>query len=108
MSTDHNLNILTLAFFFRRRPNPAEFTVHVGNIHVDEGYPYAVEKIILHPKYHPDHHYNDLAMLTINQEILTPFIAHICLPSQNLSNTELTGKETTLLGWGDTTFGKYL
>lgn len=92
---------------FRRKPIPEEFTVHVGNIHVDEGYPYTVKKIVLHPKYHPDHHYNDLAMLTISEEILIPFIAHICLPSPRLSNTDITGKETTLLGWSTASFREY-
>lgn len=103
-------HILSAAHCFvlnNRRPDPAEFTVHVGNIHVDEGYPYAVKKIVVHPKYHPDFHYNDLAMLTISEEILHPLIAHICLPSPRISDMNLTGANSTILGWGDTAFGGF-
>lgn len=90
----------------RQRPNPSEFSVRVGNIHVDEGYPYEVKKIVVHPQYNPKYHYHDLAMLTISEEILNPVFAHICLPSPRLSAMDLTGLNTTLLGWGDTSYGK--
>ncbi|XP_054718397.1 clotting factor G beta subunit-like [Uloborus diversus] len=99
------VHILSAAHCFvtkKSGPNPEEYTVHVGNIHVDEGHPFNVVKITIHPGYQDGIYYNDLAMLTLDKEILTPMIAHICLPSPDL---DLTGKNTTLLGWGDTSFG---
>lgn len=101
-------HILSAAHCFvtnNQKPDPNDYTVHVGNIHVDEGYPYSVKKVVIHPEYVHNLYYHDIAMLTLSEEILHPMIAHICLPSPELSAADLTGKNTTLLGWGDTSFG---
>ncbi|GFT88546.1 clotting factor B, partial [Nephila pilipes] len=86
--------------------NPKKYTVNVGNIRVDEGYPYNVKKIVLHEGYVSRQYHDDIAMLTLDKEILSPYVAHICLPSPEFASRSLAGQNTTLLGWGDTSFGK--
>ncbi|GFY62362.1 clotting factor B [Trichonephila inaurata madagascariensis] len=85
--------------------DPTKYTVHVGNIRVDDGYPYNVEKILVHEGYVPRQYYNDIAILTLDQEILSPYVAHICLPPPEIASRSLSRQNTTLLGWGDTSFG---
>ncbi|XP_042904457.1 trypsin-1 isoform X2 [Parasteatoda tepidariorum] len=101
-------HILSAAHCFvsgREKPDPTMYMVHVGNIHIDKGQPYAVKKIVVHEGYIPGKFYNDIAILTLHEELLHPMIAHICLPSPRITSMSLVGKNTTLLGWGDATFG---
>ncbi|XP_055934049.1 clotting factor G beta subunit-like [Argiope bruennichi] len=100
-------HVLTAAHCFDSRDplDPSIHSIHIGNIHVDEGYPVKVKKIIVHEDYIPGQYYHDIAMLTLGKEILNPFAAHICLPSPKIAARNLTGAKTFLLGWGHTSFG---
>ncbi|CAL1268283.1 unnamed protein product [Larinioides sclopetarius] len=100
-------HVLTAAHCFDSRDSldPSRFTVHIGNIHVNEGYPVKVKKIVVHEEYIPLQYYHDIAMLTLDKEILSPYAAHICLPSPQIAVRNLTGASTSLLGWGHTSFG---
>ncbi|GBN80644.1 hypothetical protein AVEN_21369-1 [Araneus ventricosus] len=86
--------------------DPSRYTVHIGNIRVNEGYPVKVKNIVVHEDYIPKQYYHDIAMLTLDKEILNPYVAHICLPSPQIAVRNLTGSNTSLLGWGHTSFGK--
>lgn len=100
--------ILFSFVFHSRAPIPSEHTVHVGSTRFDDGFTFNVSNITIHPQYSPRFNYYDLAILTLSEEVLMPVIAHICLPSMDMNEVDLTGKNTTLLGWGDTSYGKYI
>lgn len=100
---------LFLFFLFHRRAtDPSVHTVYVASIRSDEGIPFSVSNIKIHPQYVPQFNYYDLAILTLSKEVLIPTIAHICLPSFDMTGNYLTGKKTALLGWGDTSYGKHI
>ncbi|KAG8195051.1 hypothetical protein JTE90_029631 [Oedothorax gibbosus] len=103
----HALSAAHCFVSYGKKDNPKYFTVHVGNIKVDQGFPFQVKDITIHEDYKPEFHYNDIAILTLDEEILSPWVAHICLPSPELAEKDLTGEKTSLLGWGDTSFGGY-
>ncbi|XP_035217814.1 clotting factor B-like, partial [Stegodyphus dumicola] len=86
-------------------PDPNKYTVYVGNIYLSKGYPFSVQEIIVHESYQPQTHYYDIAILKLSKEILTPQIAHICLPPPEMATMDLSGHNTTILGWGSTEFG---
>ncbi|XP_035217815.1 clotting factor B-like, partial [Stegodyphus dumicola] len=86
-------------------PDPNMYTVYVGNIHLDKGFPFRVQNISIHEKYIIRLHYHDIALLTLNEEILSPVFAHICLPPPEIAAMDLSGRNTTVLGWGHTEFG---
>ncbi|GBN31371.1 Clotting factor B [Araneus ventricosus] len=100
-------HVLSAAHCFDSRDalDPRRYTVHIGNIRVDEGYPVKVKKIVVHEDYIPRQNHHDIAMLTLDKEILSPYVAHICLPSPQIAKRNLTGAYTSLLGWGHTSFG---
>ncbi|GBN31368.1 Clotting factor B [Araneus ventricosus] len=100
-------HVLSAAHCFDSRDtlDPSRYTVHIGNIRVNEGYPVKVKNIVVHEDYIPKQYYHDIAMLTLDKEILSPYVAHICLPSPQIAVRNLTGSNTSLLGWGHTSFG---
>ncbi|GBM33445.1 hypothetical protein AVEN_213536-1, partial [Araneus ventricosus] len=86
--------------------DPRSFVVRAGDIIRDNGYQVNVTKIILHEKFVPGQYYNDIAILTLENEV-QPLNRPVCLPSPELSIRNLTGANTTLLGWGHTSYGKH-
>ncbi|KFM66487.1 Clotting factor B, partial [Stegodyphus mimosarum] len=86
-------------------PDPSKYTVYVGNIYLSKGYPFSIEKIIVHESYQPQTHYYDIAILKLSKEILTSKIPHICLPPPEMAAMDISGYNTTILGWGSTSFG---
>ncbi|GBO03197.1 hypothetical protein AVEN_28329-1 [Araneus ventricosus] len=83
--------------------DPSRFLVLSGSIHRDHGEAVNVTKIILHEKFIPGQHYHDIALLTLENEV-DQCLKPVCLPSPELSIRDLTGANTTMLGWGHTSY----
>ncbi|XP_071542466.1 venom protease-like [Panulirus ornatus] len=83
-------------------------TVRVGVLSLAEDdstfQEFSVTKTI-HPEYNPNRHQNDIAILTLPQDVtFTDYVRPACLPfPQRHSN--FTGKELVVVGFGDTSFG---
>ncbi|GBN66767.1 Clotting factor B, partial [Araneus ventricosus] len=99
-------HVLTAAHCFGSRSSildPSHFVVHAGDIELFSGYPINVSKILVHEKYNDGQNYNDIAILTLEKEI-HPYLHPICLPSPELSVRNLAGANTSMLGWGHTSY----
>ncbi|XP_055934773.1 clotting factor G beta subunit-like isoform X1 [Argiope bruennichi] len=99
-------HVLTAAhcFGFRRNTlNPTNFAIRAGDINLNNGYSVNVTKIILHERFIPGQYYNDIAILILEKEV-EQFLRPICLPSPELSVRNLTGANTSMLGWGHTSY----
>ncbi|CAL1268284.1 unnamed protein product [Larinioides sclopetarius] len=100
-----NTHVLTAAHCFvsrRAALDPTRFVIRAGSIFLNEGITVNVKKIVLHEKFTSGRHYNDIAILTIEKEA---YLKPVCLPSPELSVRDLTGANTTMLGWGHTSYG---
>ncbi|GBN11452.1 Clotting factor B [Araneus ventricosus] len=88
----------------RRTLDPSRIVVHAGDVNKYNGNLFNVTKIILHDKYSPDQDYHDIAILTLENEVQT-HLHPICLPSPELAIRDFVGANTTLVGWGHTSYG---
>ncbi|KAG1682185.1 Clotting factor B [Nymphon striatum] len=65
---------------------------------------YPIETIIIHENYTRPLYYNDIAILTVTEPIkYNKYVSPVCLP---IHQKEFVGKPATIIGWGDTQFGK--
>lgn len=70
---------------------------------------YAVSAVLVHPKYEHRYYYNDIALLKLERQVIfNNYIMPVCLPSPVaplLRDRDLQGKNVTVMGWGDDSFG---
>nr|API81376.1 venom toxin [Hemiscorpius lepturus] len=104
--------ILTAAHCFRRngvdqnRIPVARFIIRVGSNENDQGQAHRIKKIMIHEQYRVGQHYNDIAIIEVNEPIvLSFFVRTICLPSSELQGRRMVGHEVVVVGWGDQSFG---
>lgn len=75
-----------------------------GAVHQDIN----VTQTVLYPDFNPPAAYHDLALLRLESKVaIKRSIRPVCLPWGVESDTNITGKTTTLTGWGDTAFGGF-
>ena len=71
---------------------------------------YVVSSVLLHPNYEHRYYYNDIALLKLERKVVfNNYIMPICLPSPKAplqADKDLLGKNVTVMGWGDDSFGK--
>jgi secreted trypsin-like serine protease len=92
--------------------NPAQFTVRVGQVHLDPNLtmPYEqeipVNEFIIHPQYSPSRFLNDLAIIELASPLTLDgeFVAAIELPTQPQQDIP-SGSECQIAGWGATREG---
>ncbi|KAK7076698.1 Trypsin-like serine protease [Halocaridina rubra] len=64
---------------------------------------FAIEKQISYPEYTFPMAYHDLALLKLAKKVtIKEFVSPVCLPWQEESRTDLTGRRVKVTGWGDT------
>lgn len=97
--------VLSAAHCFQRHRPSQRYGVRLGQIRVDEGRVYHVERFVQHEDYVRREYYNDIALLRLTESVPLALIKPVCLPSAELARSDLVGKEATVLGWGDTMFG---
>ncbi|CAL1268300.1 unnamed protein product [Larinioides sclopetarius] len=95
-------HVLTAAHCFDSREvlDPERFAIRAGDIIQYDGYQVTVKKIVIHDFFLPGQYYHDIAILTLQKEV-EPLNHPVCLPSLHLSSWNLTGVNTTMLGWGN-------
>uniref|UniRef100_A0A2I9LPS1 Serine proteinase n=1 Tax=Centruroides hentzi TaxID=88313 RepID=A0A2I9LPS1_9SCOR len=102
--------ILTAAHCFGGRggkvPNVVRYIIRVGSTFSFNGTAYTIQEIMKHPSYGDRKHYNDIALIKVNNEIqFNRWVQPICLPPTSLASATLMGIPVTVIGWGDQTFG---
>uniref|UniRef100_A0A1W7RA07 Serine proteinase n=1 Tax=Hadrurus spadix TaxID=141984 RepID=A0A1W7RA07_9SCOR len=104
--------ILTAAHCFGRNGNDrrkiptSRFVIRVGSNINEEGVAHRIKNIIVHEDYKVGQHYNDLAAIEVTELIkLSPMVQPICLPSSEMQGRQLVGRNVTVIGWGDQSFG---
>nr|XP_037269491.1 clotting factor B-like [Rhipicephalus microplus] len=97
--------VLSAAHCFERHRPTQKYGVRLGQIRVDEGRVYTVERFVQHEDYARREYYNDIALLRLTESVPLALIKPVCLPGPDLARSDLVGKEATVLGWGDTMFG---
>ncbi|XP_070377858.1 uncharacterized protein [Dermacentor albipictus] len=97
--------VLSAAHCFERHRPSQKYGVRLGQIRVDEGRVYNVERFVQHEDYVRREYYNDIALLRLTESVPLALIKPVCLPGPDLAHSDLVGKEATVLGWGDTMFG---
>ncbi|XP_071537115.1 venom protease-like [Panulirus ornatus] len=66
---------------------------------------YSIAETVLHPDYSHPEAYHDLALLRLDTKVtLKKYISPVCLPWGKDANTDVTGQEVTLTGWGNTLY----
>ena len=77
-----------------------------------------VDKITIHPDYIPKEYYNDIAIIRVKEPFqfedpsgrpgsLNAKVQPICLPTPpEFRRKKLKGRDVTVTGWGDQSFGK--
>ncbi|XP_023238705.1 clotting factor B-like isoform X1 [Centruroides sculpturatus] len=94
--------LITAAHCFERKdPKASDYLVKVGGR--DEGRERRVESVRVHPGFSDARYYHDIALVTLEEDREWKTMP-ACLPDQN---EDYSGKEAVLIGWGDTSFGKY-
>ncbi|XP_076354067.1 clotting factor B-like isoform X2 [Tachypleus tridentatus] len=84
----------------------SDYKVRIGQVNVYEGRLYDVEAIKVHEGYIKRHYYNDIALIRLKESVsYSDAIAPVCLPNHVLARQDLTGVSTTLLGYGDLSYG---
>ncbi|KFM69848.1 Clotting factor B, partial [Stegodyphus mimosarum] len=70
---------------------------------------YMVTSVIRHPEYQQRYYYNDIALLRLDRPVsFNDYVMPICLPSPTaplLRDEDLVGKNVTVMGWGDDSYG---
>ncbi|XP_035208066.1 serine proteinase stubble-like [Stegodyphus dumicola] len=70
---------------------------------------YMVTSVIRHPEYQQRYYYNDIALLRLDRPVsFNDYVMPICLPSPTaplLRDENLVGKNVTVMGWGDDSYG---
>ncbi|XP_053618613.1 venom serine protease-like isoform X2 [Plodia interpunctella] len=104
--------VLTAAHCLKKR-HPGDMAVVVGEHDVTTGdspatRAYKVEDYLIHPGFDvnssTDNDY-DIAIIRVSEDIaFGPMVGPICLPF-NYTNTDMTGRKLTALGWGFTQVG---
>lgn len=97
--------VISAAHCFQRPRASQTFGVRLGQIRVDEGRVYRVERYVVHEDYVRREYYNDIALLRLAEPVPLALIKPVCLPGPSLASSDLVGREATVLGWGDTMFG---
>ncbi|GFY67716.1 clotting factor B [Trichonephila inaurata madagascariensis] len=96
-------HILSAAHCFDRR-NTSLYAARVGHIDQNQGQEYSIAQVAVPQTYVRGRYYDDIAVLTLSRDIITPNVSAICLPpSREFRN--LTGMGTTVAGWGSTRSG---
>lgn len=71
---------------------------------------YLVSSILRHPRYENRYYYYDIALLKLVKPVIfNNYVMPVCLPSPDaplLRDRDLEGKNVTVMGWGDESFGK--
>lgn len=99
--------LTALHCFLRIRANVVRLGEHDYNDDFDGANheDYDVADTITYPGYKHPEAYHDLALLKLSRKVqLQRFIRPVCLPWGRETNVDLTGKQVTLTGWGDTMF----
>ncbi|KAL3200400.1 hypothetical protein MRX96_013346 [Rhipicephalus microplus] len=92
--------VLSAAHCFERHRPTQKYGVRLGQIRVDEGRVYTVERFVQHEDYARREYYNDIALLRLTESVPLALIKPVCLPGPDLARSDLVGKEATVLGWG--------
>lgn len=63
-----------------------------------------IARVIIHPNYDPEYHWNDIALLRLAKQIVyTEWISPICMPfSSRFRKNEYRNEKLTISGWGKT------
>jgi len=92
--------------------NPIQFTVRVGQVHLDANLtqPYEqeipVNEFIIHPQYSPSRFLNDIAIIELSSALVLDgeYVAPIGLPVE-VQEEIVPGSECRVAGWGATVEG---
>lgn len=68
---------------------------------------YEVAEAIPHENYRTWRRYNDIALFKLAKKIdfSNPNVRPVCFPSEEMDKQDLTGQNSTVIGWGTTSFG---
>ncbi|XP_071537047.1 venom protease-like [Panulirus ornatus] len=96
--------------FLQKRAEIVRLGEHDYNDEYDEAdhEDFGVVETILYPDYSHPQAYHDLALLRLDTRVtLKKYITPVCLPWGSDAETDVTGREVTLTGWGDTLYGGF-
>ncbi|XP_071537043.1 venom protease-like [Panulirus ornatus] len=96
--------------FFRKNANVVRLGEHDYNDQSDgaDHEDFGVSEIIWYSDYTHPEAYHDLALLKLDKKVtLKKYVSPVCLPWGKDVNTDLTGRNVTLTGWGDTLFNGF-
>ncbi|RWS25653.1 Clotting factor B-like protein, partial [Leptotrombidium deliense] len=80
-----------------------DYTIKVGTINISEGDIYKVNSVAIHPSFNPAFHYNDIAIVRIEESIqFTDKVRPICLPFHRKIHSN---SAVIVTGYGSTEFG---
>jgi secreted trypsin-like serine protease len=93
-------HILSAAHCFEERPvNLTNIYINVGSTKKNEGTTYNVTKVKIHESYDNVTKTNDIAVLTLSQDIeMSKDVAAACLPTEPVKN--YVGQTLIVSGWG--------
>ncbi|XP_076343497.1 clotting factor G beta subunit-like [Tachypleus tridentatus] len=100
-------HVLSAAHCFINKVSTREYVVKLGHSMVNKGSAHGVKAIRVHELYKPRQHYHDITLVQLKKRVeFTNTVLPVCL--DNLEGGGLNrfnNVTTTLLGWGDLTFG---
>lgn len=82
------------------------FSTRIGRVKQSEGEVYPIVRIAVPDGYRAGMYYDDIAVLTLEREVNFPNFNPICLPDDRILSRNLTGRGTTVAGWGATKSSK--
>ncbi|GFU69989.1 serine protease filzig [Trichonephila clavipes] len=99
--------LISYGYRYRRKKYLATLKARLGEYDTsassDSRQDFGIETLITHPQYQePYRQSNDIALLRLNKDaVFTEHVWPVCLP---IRNTDVTGMNATVAGWGQTSF----
>ncbi|KAM8803083.1 transmembrane protease serine 11B-like protein [Rhynchonycteris naso] len=99
--------LVTAAHCFQKTLNPRNYTVSFGTKVTPPYMQHYVQKIIIHEKYIPGEHHDDIAIVQLTDNVLfTNDVHRVCLPEA--TQIFLPGEGVVVTGWGALSYnGEY-